>query len=116
MPLLTKDSQESQKVLSKIIAKAWLDEEFNSQFLANTNTVLEENGFEIPSDVEFKVQENTLVGVLKNTGDSQDSNVVYEIPLPSRPIGLADQPIQSWASGKDFNFPASLCDGDGHSL
>lgn len=105
MTLLTKDSQESQKVLSKIIAKVWLDENFKSQFLSNTNMVLEENGLEIPSNVEFKVQENTLVGVLKITEDSQGNNVVYEIPLPSKPTGLTDQPIQSWPSGNNSNAP-----------
>lgn len=108
MPLLTKDSQEAQKVLSKILAKAWLDEDFKSQFLSNTNIILEENGLEIPSDVEFKVQENTLVGILRSTEDSQSSNIVYEIPLPTKPSELADQPIQSWVSGNNSN--ASILD------
>jgi hypothetical protein len=45
MRLLAKDSPETQKVLSKIAAKTWLDEEFNSQFLSNTNAVLEENHY-----------------------------------------------------------------------
>lgn len=107
MPVLTKDSQESQKVLSKIIAKAWLDEDFNSQFLSNTNMVLEENGLEVPSDVEFKVRENTLVGIVKSTDDNQGSNVVYEIPLPMKPSELTDLPIQSWAMANN-----SECEGE----
>jgi hypothetical protein len=105
MQLLAKDSQEFQKVLSKIVAKTWLDEGFNSQFLSNTNAVLEENGLTLPSGVEFKVHENTLVGIQKSTAASQDSNVVYEIPLPTKPSGLTDQPIQSWTTENNSNYP-----------
>jgi hypothetical protein len=103
MPLLAKDSPETQKVLSKIVAKTWLDEEFNSQFLSNTNAVLEENGLTLPSGVEFKVNDNTLLGTQKSTADSPDGNVVYEISLPTKPEGLTDQPIQSWANGSNSN-------------
>ena len=112
MPLLAKDSLETQKVLSKIVAKTWLDEEFNSQFISNTNTVLEENGLTLPNDVEFRVNENALVGIQKSVDQSQDSNVVYEIPLPTKPTGLTDQSIQSWSNGNNSNSSVSLCDGD----
>lgn len=109
MPLLAKNSLETQKVLSKIVAKTWLDEEFNSQFLSNTNAVLEENGLTLPSSVEFRVNENTLVGTVTDTADSQDGNVVYEIPLPPKPTGLTDQPIQSWTQENEFDV--SSCKG-----
>lgn len=112
MQLLAKDSQEFQKVLSKIIAKTWLDEEFNSQFHSNTNAVLEENGLTLPSGVEFRVNENTLVGIQKSTADSQGSNVVYEIPLPTKPTGLTAQPIQSWANSNDSDSSVYNCEGD----
>jgi hypothetical protein len=112
MPLLTKDNPEAQKALSKIVAKTWLDEGFNSQFLSNTNAVLEENGVTLPSGVEFRVNENTLVGIQKSTVDSQGSNVVYEIPLPTKPAGLTDQPIQSWANGNNSDSPVADCESD----
>ena len=104
MPLLAKNSIETQKVLSKIVAKTWLDDEFNSQFISNTNTVLAENGLTFPNDVEFRVNENTLVGIQKSVAESQDSNVVYEIPLPTKPTGLTDQPIQSWSNGNNSEY------------
>ena len=103
MPLLAKNSLETQKVLSQIVAKTWLDEEFNSQFHSNTNVVLEENGLTLPNNVEFSVNENTLVGIQKSVAESQDSNVVYEIPLPTKPTGLTDQSIQSWSSGNNYD-------------
>ncbi|GAB4176873.1 MAG: hypothetical protein Fur006_08170 [Coleofasciculaceae cyanobacterium] len=101
MQLLAKDSQEVQKVLSKIVAKTWLDDGLKEQFLTNTNAVLEENGLTLPSGVEFRVNENTLVGIQKSTADSQDSNVVYEISLPTKPTELTDRPIQSWSNGNN---------------
>lgn len=110
MPLLTKDSPESQKALSKIVAKTWLDEGFKEQFLSNTNAVLEENGVTLPSGVEFRVHENTLVGTLTSKVHAQDSNVVCEIPLPTKPEGLTDQSIQSWSNGNNSDFPVSSCD------
>lgn len=105
MPLLAKDSPESQKLLYKIIAKTWLDEEFKSQFLSNTNAVLEENGLTLPSGVEFKVNAKTLVGIRNSTADSPDGNVVCEIPLPNKPTGLIARPIQSWANKNDSDLP-----------
>jgi hypothetical protein len=107
MQLLTKDNLDFQKVLSKIVAKAWLDEEFNSQFHSDTNAVLEENGLTLPSDVKFSVHENTLVGTVISKVPGQEGNVVYEIPLPHKPEGLTDQPIQSWTNGNNSDSPVS---------
>lgn len=109
MSVLAKDNQDSQKALSKIVAKTWLDEEFNSKFLSNTNVVLEENGLSLPSDVDFKVQENTLVGIQKNSADTSSSAVVYEIPLPCKPAGVMDQQIQSWLKEDGTESTVSSC-------
>jgi hypothetical protein len=110
MQLLTKDNPEAQKTLSKIVAKTWLDEEFKSKFIANPNAVLEENGLTVPSGVEFKVNDTTLVGTLTNKLPGQEGNVVYEIPLPHKPEGLADQSIQSWTNEENSDYPVSDCE------
>lgn len=94
--LLVQNCPDVLKALSKIVAKTWLDEEFNSKFLSNTNAALEENGITLPEGVEFTVHENTLLGTITSTDDGSGSNVVYEIPLPSKPEGLADENIPSW--------------------
>ncbi len=101
MTLLLQDRSEAQKALSQVIAKTWLDEEFNERFLSNTNEVLAENGLTIPSDVEFSIRENTLVGILKSISDSTEGKVVYEIPLPTKSTGIADQPIHAWNTQND---------------
>lgn len=110
MSVLVKNNPATQKILSKIIAQTWVDEEFKSQFLSNTNPVLEENGLTIPSGVEFEVINNTLVGTMTNKVPGQDGNVVCEIPLPSKPMGLTDQPIQSWTNEQNSNYPVADCD------
>ena len=109
MALLTKDNTEAQKTLSKIVAKTWLDEQFKSQFLSNTNAVLEEHGLTLPSGVEFRVNNNTLVGTLTKNVLDRESNVVYEIPLPDKPEGLTDKPIQSWTNGNNSDYEEGDC-------
>lgn len=116
MPLLAKDSSEAQKVLSKIVAKTWLDDGFKENFLSQTNAVLEENGLTLPSGVEFRVHENTLVGTLTSTAASADNKVVYKIPLAAKPSGLTDQHLQSWADTDNKFSHVGLCDGDGYTL
>ena len=110
MSFLTPDSAKAQKILSKIVAKAWLDEEFQAKFLSNTNAILEENGLILPKGVECKVNQNTLVGILKSTANSQDNNLVCQIPLPPKPTELTDQPIQSWASANNSDYPVTDCE------
>ena len=101
MTLLLQNRAEAEKALSQIIAKTWLDEEFNAKFLSNTNTVLAENGLTVPSDVEFSIRENTLVGIRKNIADSAEGEIVYETPLPTKPSEITDQPIHSWNTRND---------------
>ncbi|HBB32544.1 MAG TPA: hypothetical protein DC064_12290, partial [Cyanobacteria bacterium UBA9273] len=109
MPLLAQDCQEAQKVLSKIIAKTWLDEKFNSQFLCKTNEVLAENGLTLPTGVEFRVHENSLVGTLTSTTASADSKVVYDISLPAKPTALTDRHLQSRIERDRSKSPVGLC-------
>lgn len=112
MSTLAQENPATQKLLSKIVAKTWVDEKFRSQFISNTNDVLEENGLTIPSDVKFQVINNTLVGTLISNIPDQEGDVVCEISLPSKPIELMDQPIQSWHNGSNSNYPVSNCDVD----
>ena len=98
MDQLIQDRALDQKSLAKAIAKTWLDEEFKTKFIANTNEALAENGFIIHSGVQFIVRDNTLVGIRKNIADRTKNEVVYEILLPNKPAEITDKPIQSWNS------------------
>ncbi len=94
MQTLLTNSQESQKVVSKLVAQAWLDEGFKQRFLSEPTAVLEENGVSVPTGVQVRVNENAS----SDTVQSVESNGVYEILLPAKPSGLVDQKIQSWAN------------------
>ncbi len=100
MPVLTKDSQETQKLLSKLVAKAWLDEGFKQRFISEPTTVLEENGVTLSTDIDVRVNENTSFSTPTNTIVSQNSNGIYEIVLPPKPAQLTDEQFQSLASGE----------------
>ncbi|MCP2729343.1 hypothetical protein [Limnofasciculus baicalensis] len=108
MTVLLQNRPEAEKALSKIIAKTWLDEEFKARFLSNTNEVLAENGLTIPSDVEFSIRENTLVGMLKSVADSAEGEVVYEINLGTKLTGITDRAIHSWNTQNDSEFVGCL--------
>lgn len=116
MAQLLQDRALDQKSLSKAIAKTWLDEGFKTKFIANTNEALAENGFIVPSGVQFSVRENSLVGIRETIADSAKDEVVYEIILPSKPAGIADQLIHSWnplnnslSDFSDFNDINRFC-------
>lgn len=105
MLLLTKDCPESQKALSKLIAKTWLDEGFKERFISETVAVLRENGLTLPNDVTVRVNENSSEESLISADANINSNQVYEISLPSKPTELIDSEIQSWSNIDDPEDP-----------
>ena len=69
-----KKTIEERKEYAKIIAQAWVDEEFKAKLLADPATVLKENGIEIPEGMTVKVVE-------------KKENEIH-IPLPPKPATL----------------------------
>jgi len=69
-----KKTIEERKEYAKIIAQAWVDEDFKARLLADPATVLKENGIEIPEGMTVKVVE-------------QKENEIH-IPLPAKPAHL----------------------------
>ncbi len=66
-----KKTIEERREYAKIIAQAWVNEEFKKRLLADPATVLAENGIEIPEGMTVKVVE-------------QKENEIH-IPLPPKP-------------------------------
>ena len=71
MATLSQDSREAQKILYRLVAKAWLDETFKQRFVSETATVLEENGLTIPNGLQIKVNQNASAEIarIKAQGD-----------------------------------------------
>ena len=79
---------EERKQYSKIIAKAWVDEEFKAKLLADPVTVLAENGLEIPQ------------GMTSRFVEKKENEIL--LPLPPRPrdtAELSDQDLEKMAGG-----------------
>ena len=77
---------EQQKVVAKIIAKAWSDEAFKKRLLAEPDKVLAEHGIEAPAGMEMKVVENT-------------DKVSYFV-LPTMPAELNDMMVEDRISAQ----------------
>ena len=53
------DQNAQQKLWEKIVAKAWADESYKQQLLANPATVLSAEGMALPAGVQIKMVEAT---------------------------------------------------------
>ena len=81
------DPQAQQKKMGQIIAKAWSDENFKHQLVANPAAVLKAEGVEIPAGVAVRVMENTAT--------------VFHLVLPPKPTTgeLSDEQLENVAGG-----------------
>ena len=70
-----KKSIEERKEYAKIIAQAWVDEEFKARLLDDPMTVLKENGIEVPDGMTVKVVE-------------RKENEI-QVPLPPKPADVS---------------------------
>ena len=85
-----KKTIEERKQYAKVIAKAWVDEEFKARLIAEPTTVLNENGIEIPEGMTVRFVEEKENEVL--------------VPLPPRPpetAELSDEDLAKIAGGLD---------------
>ena len=70
---------------AQVVAKAWIDDAFKAEPLAEPKRVLEEHGVEIPQDLDIRINENS-------------STRAY-ISLPARPTELDDHDLARVAGG-----------------
>ena len=81
-----------EKAWAKIVAKAWVDEEFKKKLLKNPEKVLKEMGVAIPSGVKLELHE-------------QKAKKVHLI-LPAKPAGvLSEQELRAVAAGGSVAQP-----------
>jgi hypothetical protein len=106
--MLRDDWKEYQKSVSRLIARAWLDEEFKQRFISEPAAVLAENNLAVPEGVQVRVNEGASVGSITSLGAGID-DVVYEIPLPPKPEELDDTQIRSWAGGDEIELQPPSC-------
>ncbi len=76
-------------IYSEIIARAWADDDFRRELIADPKKVLNEYGFAVPKDFEVTV----------NPGEPE-TNVSFDrchlhLPLPDRPADLDPPALQA---------------------
>ena len=93
-----KETIEERKQYAKIIAKAWVDEEFKKRLLDDSATVLKENGIEIPEGMTVRFVE------------AEENEIL--VPLPPRPpetMELSDSDLSKVAGGTTFHGLRLVC-------
>ncbi|MGI6648793.1 MAG: NHLP leader peptide family RiPP precursor [Bacillota bacterium] len=85
----TKSILEHRKELeAKVIEKAWADENFKKELMADPHQVLAQFGLHLPRELEIKVLE-------------ESAKVVYLV-LPVNQEVLSDEQLDQVAGGSDF--------------
>ncbi len=84
--------EEMEKKMGQLIAKAWADEDFKKQLLANPKEVGKEFGLVMPDGVDVKVVENT--------------DKVFHFVLPPKPSDeLSDDDLDEVSGGFCWSQP-----------
>jgi hypothetical protein len=86
------DHEEWEAKYSKLIARAWMDDEFKGRFLANPAAVLVEEGLEVPPYVR---DVRVVVG----------SDSTLDLILPAKPSGeLSEEDLESIAGAGPYTW------------
>lgn len=84
---------EKQKGYAKIIAKAWVDEEFKKRLLEAPAIVLKENGIEIPEGMTVRVVEQ------------RDSEIYFMLPAKPADTTLS---VEELSERMQAAFPVAI--------
>jgi hypothetical protein len=105
---LTENWKALETAVSKIVAKAWIDDEFRKRFLSEPTVILREAGLVLEDFVKVVVnQGSTNTPVLQATDGAM---AIYEINLPPKPSDLTDEQISAWSlGGVDVSVTCRVC-------
>ena len=94
---LLQDQKTWETTVSKLIARAWLDEDFHKRFVSDPAKILREAGLVLEDFVKVIVtQGSTAFPVLKL---AEGGSAICEISLPSKPADLTDEQMNAWGVG-----------------
>lgn len=101
------NTNQFDKIVGQLIAKAWMDNEFQQRLTANTAEVLREAGLMLDEAIKVAVVQNPAEAPGLRLAAAGD----YEINLPPLPAGLGLERLYS-AKAKDNSqtpFPTLCC-------
>lgn len=111
IPILPKEWQDGAKIISKIIAKCWLDNNFKAKFIKEPQSILEEEGISVPEGVTVTVALNSSKWTIEPLSPTSEE-IIISIPLPPRPAEVAIESLESWFNEKNMHprcLPVSSC-------
>lgn len=80
--------------VSKLVAKAWMDDKFRQRFISEPTAILREAGVVLGDFVKVIVTQESANSPLLKTADG--GAVVYQINLPEKPDYLNEEKISDW--------------------
>ncbi len=84
-----------ETVLSKIVAKTWIDEEFRKRFISEPTVILREAGMIFNDAAKVIVHQGNADASVLTTAEG--GMTVYQVNLPSKPESLTDEQMSAWA-------------------
>ncbi|MCU0518404.1 MAG: hypothetical protein MUC60_16365 [Oscillatoria sp. Prado101] len=82
----------------QLIARAWLDENFKAQFIANPRQILEEAGIDVPDGLEVRIDESAYIWSVQQS--EEVSGAVWTIPLPPKLADVTDEQLTDLIQGR----------------
>jgi hypothetical protein len=92
--------------VSKIVAKAWIDDKFRDRLISEPKEVLREAGIVLGDFVRVIVNQGATG---TPTLQGAEGGTIYEINLPPKPVDLIDEQISSWSAGITNLVPRCSC-------
>ncbi|QGX99746.1 hypothetical protein EI983_16320 [Roseovarius faecimaris] len=93
--------------ISKIVARAWVDEAFKEALVSDPATALEDAGLAVPKGTEVVIDETATGWSMSGSSMAKVDRLV--LPLPPKPE--ADALIRAWAEGETGHPPILSDDG-----
>ncbi|MEM1163723.1 MAG: hypothetical protein AAGJ28_22560 [Pseudomonadota bacterium] len=93
--------------ISKIIARAWTDDDFCDRLVKEPREILKEYGLAVPDDMKVVVKRNAKKWTM--SGASLTDVDLLELPLPPKPD--ADEMLKAWADGEPGHPPVISAGG-----
>ncbi|RKZ91215.1 MAG: hypothetical protein DRR19_07865 [Candidatus Parabeggiatoa sp. nov. 1] len=83
------------QIVSKAIARCWLDEAFKADFIDNPRSILEGEGLSFPEGVSVTVDQNSTKWTTEPLSPGSQKMVI-SIPLPPRPAEITVEELKNW--------------------
>ena len=99
MPVMDQNWQNTAKEISKVIAKAWLDDEFRNKLVQDPKATLEGEGISFAPGVSIQVDQDTFAWKIDPVSTFSSDSVIT-IPVPPRPVDVTTAELEQWVKGE----------------